>query len=68
MAKLVERRELEQANIRAEVNLKKNPLLKRIKIYLRFYFSQETKLDRELNVELMDMGMRVAHDMDPKVI
>ena len=36
--------------------------------YLRFYFSQETKLDRELNVELMDMGMRVAHDMDPKVI
>ena len=68
MAKLVERRELEQANIRAEVNFKKNPLLKRIKIYLRFYFSQETKLDRELNVELMDMGMRVAHDMDPKVI
>ena len=29
---------------------------------------QDIKCDRELNVELMDMGMTIAPDMDPKVI
>lgn len=44
VAKLVEKREMQLANIAAE----------------------DVKFDRELNVDLMDMGMTIAHDMDPK--
>lgn len=34
---------------------------------LRFII-QDIKFDRELNVDLMDMGMTIAPGMDPKVI
>ncbi|KAK4014411.1 hypothetical protein OUZ56_026934 [Daphnia magna] len=44
VAKLVEKREMQLANIAAE----------------------DVKFDRELNVDLMDMGMTIAPDMDPK--
>lgn len=65
VAKLVEKREMQLANIAAEVNLFGD--LTSYQIYLIDFFCQDIKFDRELNVNLMDMGMTVSENTDPKV-